>query len=318
MRQFCKYLAPALLVAIAVSTPLIAQDWAGGGRIKGTVVNEALEPIQGAEIRLKWKENEAAGPEPIYTDKKGRWSYIGLKPGFWMYEIYAEGYRPFREQVEIFQNTVASPAKAVLREVSEEVKDAKRRTAVNEQLQQGIDLAAAGQYAEARVAYEKALARMTDEEKPMVLTGIADSYVQEGDHEAGIAKLEEALALDPDQEQALKLIIAVLVAEEREDEAEQYIARLPEGADLDPNAEMNLGILAYNDGNMEEAARIFEALVAEHPDIADAQYFAGLVHLNQGKNAEALAELRKMMELAPDHEKAEEVRGFIEYLESVE
>lgn len=309
--------APVIVLLLAVSPPLAAQDWAGAERVKGVVLDESDAPIAGATVTLQFElSSSAGGPKPMTTDKKGRWSAIGLKPGSWRIDIEAEGYYSRDARFTVYDTGVNETVRLNLEEVPEEVKQAELRSEANEVIEQGNQLASEGRFAEARAEYAKALEVLPETDHPPILAGIASSYFKEGDNESANEALERALAIDPDDELSLRLKIAALAAEGKVSEVEALRARLPSEADLDPNAELNLGVLRYNEGDLDGALEIFERVRAKRPEIADAHYYCGLVYLGQEQSDSALEAFREVLVLEPEHAKAAEVRDFIAYLES--
>ena len=53
------------------------------------------------------------------------------------------------------------------------------------------------------------------------------------------------------------------------------------------------------------------------PDWADSYYFRGLANMAAGRNAAAAEDFRRLLELEPEGERAEEAKQFAEYLESL-
>ncbi len=232
------------VLCLALSIPAMAQDWKGRGRAQGLVKDEAGEPIEGAMIRLYTGLGES-GPELFPTEANGRWSFLGLKLGFWTVEITAEGkdvstgtFQVQSQRIETLKTTLYTS------EATEVVDEA--ALAAKEALGRGNDLLAQGQYAEARTEYNAALEGLDPQYHAMILMEIARTYSLAGDTEGTIASLETLLEQEPENENALKLISDLLVAEGRMEEAEPYIALLPEGATLDPDALANIGIDLYN------------------------------------------------------------------------
>jgi len=80
------------------TTPLLAQAWAGKGRLQGTVTDEAGKPIEGAKITLRQGNDtvkaENPGPPPITTNSKGKWTILGLGEGTWGVLIEKDGFIP--------------------------------------------------------------------------------------------------------------------------------------------------------------------------------------------------------------------------------
>ncbi len=130
---------------------------------------------------------------------------------------------------------------------------------------------------------------------PPILRGIARTYYQEKQPEKAVDTLKQALALKPDDVESLRLIVNLLVATNREPEAQEYMARLPAGATVDPATLLNIGIKSYNEGKMPEALAEFDRVVKENPTLPDAYYYRGLVYLATGKTAEAKADFQKLL-----------------------
>ena len=72
-----------------------------------------------------------------------------------------------------------------------------------------------------------------------------------------------------------------------------------------------MGIKKYNDKDVTGALEMFDRVVRENPNLPDAYYYRALAYLNQGKTEEAKADFRKLLEIAPDHEKAAEAKEFL-------
>jgi tetratricopeptide (TPR) repeat protein len=312
-----KLLAIALLASlVAVPTALSAQEWAGRGRISGVVTDEAEQPMAGATVTLRKGGAEGAGPKPIATDAKGRWTILGLGGGEWTVLIEAEGYNLSEGEVHVSEYGPGQTVRVQLRPLSQEqIQEARGGDHVIQTVEEGNRLLEAGDHAGARARYQAALAELDREHHPALLRGVARTHYQEGQAEQAIAVLHQALEIAPDDPETLQLLVNLLVAEGREEEAQPLMARLPEGAKLDPDALLNLGIQHYNSGEMERALPYFQQVVDEHPELADGYYYRGLVFLSQGENARARADLEKLLELAPDHERATEAREFLQYLE---
>lgn len=315
----------AILAAVgslvtAGSVPAHAQDWKGRGRVQGVVRNEDDgEPIAGAKVTLHLADNPDDGPEPLTTDEKGRWSYLGLTRGTWTVLIEHPDYVSTEADVRIHEG--GPPPKPVivgvrsLKSIIDEETE-KRNAELRAKLEQGNELFTEGSYAEARAEFEKALESIDEASQPEVLIAIARTYYLEDKTPEAIATLKKILAIDPDHVDSLKLLSSLLVSEGSTDEAQQYIARLPEGEKLDPNAILNQAIDKYNAGDLEAALSDCDSIVTNYPDFSEAYYTRGLIHLALTHNDLARADFQKLLELAPDHPKREDVEQYLDYLES--
>lgn len=322
----------AVAVALATLATLTAaaaaaQDWTGRGRVQGLVTDEAGQPIAGAAVRLKKGEN-GGGPPDIQTNDKGRWSYLGLAGGTWNMEIEAAGYVisegifPVNEYgtndpIRVTLVSAASASAAAAGAGGAAAAEAAAKTAeATKQLGEAGKLIESGQVEAGRKLLYEALPLLDPSKQATVYFQIARTHYQESDTKTAIEVLGKGLAVDPNHVESLRLISSLLVNEGRQAEADPYIARLPAGQKIDPNALLNLGIEKYNANDLDGALAQFDQVVANYPDLADAYYYRGLVHMGKANNAQAIADLTKLLELAPDHANAGEAKQFLDYLKS--
>jgi len=313
-----RHVAPLVLVALllaVVASPALSQDWAGRGRLQGVVKDPDGQPIEGATITLT---RGGEGPEPFLTNKKGKWSYLGLVNGMWDVRIEYAGYVPSEGTVGANEFGTSPTVNITLRPIPPELLAEAAATLSLELLERGNELLQEGKPAEARAEYETALGELELENHPPVLMGIARTYYQEDNLGEAEATLRKIVEIEPDNVDALKLLSGMLVAQGREEEARVFMDRLPEGELLDADAYLNVGIDLYNAGNLDEALAEFQKVVEHFPDLPAAYYYRGLVLLNKGDNAGAAADFQKLIELAPDTPRAVEAQDFLEYLQQGE
>lgn len=321
-------LAALLLLALTGTIASTgAQDWAGRGRVQGVVSDENGDPVKGATVRLTKGGLDGPGPDPIETNAKGRWSYLGLGGGPWTVEIEYPGYAVSEGQIHVseFGNNEtllvqlelpsAIAAKGGKGDKEAAAAQAAAEAATKTLAEAGAAIEA-GRLEEGRKLLDQAITQLDESKHPAVLLEKAKTFYQEGKVDDSIATLQQGLAIDANHVESLRLISSILVNEGRAEEADQYRSRLPSGQKIDPNAFLNQGISLYNAGNLDEALVKFDQIVADYPDLADAYYYRGLTHLGKASNEQAIADFKKMLELEPGHEKADEAKQFLEYLES--
>ena len=313
----------AALVLLLLAAPLLAQAWKGRGRLQGQVMDQEGRPVQDAKVTLRigdeGVDTAKDGPAPVVTDAKGRWSILGLAGGAWGVLIEKEGFQPSEGLLKVAESgPPAQPIRVNLKPLTAQ----QQQQAVQEDsgslakqaLDQGNALLEAGRYAEARAQYESAMAKVDAELHPAILRAIAKTWYEDKQPDKAVATLQQALQLKPDDVESLKLIVNLLVAQGKEQEAQAYIARLPQGQTVDADTLLNVGIKYYNERKLDEALAQFDRVVKENPSLADAYYYRGLVYLNQGKTAEAKGDFQKVLEIDPNHPQAADVR---EYLSSL-
>jgi tetratricopeptide (TPR) repeat protein len=316
-----------VLLAVA-SVPAWGQSWAGRGRLQGTVKDEAGKPIQGATIVLR-KTTERVdpktdGPKTLTTDKNGKWATLGLAGGSWGVLIQKEGYMDSEGQVNVEEYSVGvpQPINIVLKKPTQQQVQAAQAqqqpsagAQAKEAIEKGNALLAAGKFAEARAAYEEGMGKLEDKSlHPAIYRAIADSYYKEGKANEAIDSLKKALEIAPNDPDTLQLLVNLLASTGHEEEAKTYMARLPQGTKFDPAIGLNVGIKAFNGGKMDEALKEFNDVIAANPSLADAYYYRAMVYLNKQQNAQAKADLNKLLELDPNSKFAKDAKDFLKEL----
>jgi tetratricopeptide (TPR) repeat protein len=311
MLTFRKFLILTLFAA-----PLLAQAWAGRGRLQGTVHDHEGKPVAEAKVSLLLDGAEGQGPAPVMTNKKGHWSILGLATGTWHITIEKEGFKISQGTSRVISESVGpgTHIPVTLNPIPKELTEAQGPSPIAA-LERGNVLLTEKKFAAARAEYEAALGLIEDPAShPPILRAIAGAYWEEGQQETALAKLREALAIAPEDQDTLKLLVTLLTAQGQVAEARELQARIVGEFTVDPNSLLNLGIAKYNEGDIEGAADFFEQVVAENPQLPDGYYYRGLIYLNQGKNAEAKADFEKLLEIAPDHPRAADAREFLAQL----
>jgi Tfp pilus assembly protein PilF len=344
-RNHIALLAVLLLLS---SVRLSAQVWKGIGRLQGIVTDESGKPIEGAKVTLRPGDQtpkaENSGPPAAMTDKHGKWSMLGLSGGTWGVLIEKDGYvtsegrmkvaesGPPQQPVTVKLRTAAPTEQTQAAQQGQAApKEPTKESKANEAINAGNAALQADKYADARASYEQALA-LLDPAKPehapvyvAVLRAIASTYYREAGQakakdakahamDQSIATLKKALEVKPDDPETLQLLVNVEVDAGREAEAQTYLAKLPQGTKLDPERLINLGIKAYNEKQIDKAFEEFNRVIADHPDLAEAYYYRGLVYLNKGKVPEAKADFQKLLAIDPKNKFAKEAQDYLKNL----
>jgi tetratricopeptide (TPR) repeat protein len=318
-----KHLVPTLLIAfLAASLPAAAQSWAGQGRLQGEVRDEQGKPIEGVKIILRHGADrvdpKTDGPKDIFTDKRGKWSILGLTGGQWGILLEKEGYMLSEGLVKVNEYSIAQPTIVVLKvppkEVQQKLQEPSKNALAKAAIEQGNADLDAKKYSEARANFEKGLSLLESPDPTLKLSierTIAKTYYEDKQPDKAIEVLKKSLETAPNDPDTLQLLVNLLVAQNKEDEAKVYMAQLPQGTKIDPAARLNIGIKAYNDKKLEEALKQFDQVVQENPSLAEAYYYRGLVYLNMSKTAEAKADFQKLLEIDPKNQYADDAREFL-------
>lgn len=277
--------ALAICLGLVSYLPLAAQDWKGNGRIEGLVLDAEEKPVKGAEVRLRWVEVTYAqhldadetkvtdlGPELLTSDAKGRWTYLGLRPGVWQVRV---------------QHPLHGSSTGNVRVLSSYTMNARGRTVrvilqggeidVSERLREGERLLAEGRPAEARSQLEAVLPNLGDAQRSVLLVTIARTWYLEGNVPSALESLREAIELDPENLEARSVQFELLLAQG------------------DPSAAL-------------EAAGQF---VEEHPSAPGARLQRARAHLALGQPGKAREDLEEILRLQDDGPETKEARRLL-------
>ncbi len=292
----------ALSMALLLSAGAFAQS-RGKLRITGKVVDDAGQPVEGADVRAAKKGEAQPQVFSAKTNKNGEWTIPGLAPGEWVIEAMKDGVG-VREVTETLTESV--PSKTVNLTIGKAAPAAPAAPAVdssaeiNAQHAKGIQLALAGKVAEARQIYEALLVKYPTVYQLNAM--LAAMYAAENNAAKGLEQLRIALAKEPSNVEWL-VLSAELMMETGDKEGGQKIL---DSVDLtkvkDLRAFINSAINKINSGDKaqgEQAVELLTKLIAHQPNDPMLLYLRARAYILGDKLAEARADLEKYVATAP-------------------
>lgn len=312
------------LILVAVVTALVvtmgaqdvfAQAWSGAGRAKGVVTDHEGNPVKGAKVELVMILDRDTGPPALTTDKKGKFSKLGLRGGTWWVRVNADGFKLWSGPYEIYSHSAPDNLEIELEPLAEEVLRAQKQFKAQDRLDKAKQLVAAGDVEGARTEYNAAIAELEEVDHPVVLAVLASTYMGEGDLDKATEILEQSLAIGPEHAPSLEALAAIKASQGDAESAEALLAKIPADVSVHPNTTMNLGMARYNKGEMDTALTYIERTIRDHPDVFLAYYFRGLINLSLEPTA-AIPDFKKVIEMAPDSTQAAEAQEYLTYLEA--
>jgi Flp pilus assembly protein TadD len=105
---------------------------------------------------------------------------------------------------------------------------------------------------------------------PTVRTVYARALLGNGDHDGAVRELQRAVSANPNDFEANLQLGALLRRDERHAESVTYLRRAIALRPQDPGARFGLGEALLSQGQLEEARRLLEAVVADVPDYTEA------------------------------------------------
>jgi len=279
VRRFCArpmwLVTLAIFAVLALVQPAAAQST---GVIKGIVVDERGNPIEGAKVIMTM---EPAGSRKFETktNKKGEYIQIGLATG--SYKVAAEK-----------DKLGSEPANVAVR----------ANTTQNANLTLAMASAAATKEAQAKNA---AITKVFDE-------GVQLSNA--GQHDAAIAKFQEAIGIIPTCYNCYNNIAYSYTAKKDYANAEEAYKKSMEVKPDDAAAYVGLAGIYFNTGKAAEAKPLVEKAVSIDPSNADAHYIYGMTLVAENP-AKAKSEFEEFMKLAPTAPNAAIAKSLITELE---
>lgn len=133
------------------------------------------------------------------------------------------------------------------------------------------------------------------------MANLAAVLRSEGDLEAAAEDYRRALALKPDDQGLLLALSGVYAELGDEDRAREILDRASMASSDDINTRYNRAATLQGSGNIEEARRLYEAILREEPSHEASLVNLGVIYARSGKNAEALSMWKRALEVNPEN-----------------
>jgi tetratricopeptide (TPR) repeat protein len=278
------------------------------GRIEGKVTDDAGNALEKVEVTIV-STKLGSQKFDLKTDQGGRFTQIGLMPGFYVLDFKKAGFTPRAVEVKV------NIAEATKLEVKLETAAAEVERTMSESdkfFLKGNKLFNENKFAEAVTSYEEAIRLSQSQWAYHFNLGLA--YKKMDKSEEARAAFARALELNPDAFSVHKELAESLAKAGNYEEAKALYRKALEISADDPDIFYNLGLCEVSTGESEAALDSFSRCIALKPDFADAYYQRGTLYIGQNKTKEAVENLEKFLELAPGHEKAGVAKQLLDYL----
>jgi tetratricopeptide (TPR) repeat protein len=265
----------ALVASLIAAVPAFAQST---GMVKGVVNDDKGQPVADAKVTIEMNGGTGRKFE-TKTNKKGEYIQIGLGSG--SYKVTAEK-----------DKLGSAPATVQVR-------------------------ANATQEANLTLAMASASAAKEVQAKNAQITKVFDEGVQlsnAGNHDAAIAKFQEALTIIPTCYNCYNNIAFSYTAKKDYGQAEEAYKKSMEVKPDDAASYVGLAGIYFNTGKAAEAKPLVEKAVSLDPSNADAHYIYGMTLVSESP-AKAKTEFEEFVKLAPTAPNAAIAKSLIAELE---
>lgn len=319
----------ALISAVATQSAFAQQS-----SLRGKVIDEAGNPVAGAEVLIK-PEGPYDQTFTVKTNDKGEWFKGGLAGlgGVFTITVTAGELTGIKGKVLAALGEVSEAPDIVVKAGAlEEFKndpanlkeeEIERRNKETEALNLLFtEASAAFDAGNFDVAIEKVNGMILAVENCDVCYNLlGDINVKKGDDAAAETAYLKSVEINPEKPEPYNALASLYNTQRKFEEAaamsEKAVALsggLP-GADGggggNASAAYNQGISLWNAGKAAEAQAAFEKATQMDPKMADAHYWLGMAFVNQGKLKEAKAPFEAYIKLAPEGEHAADVKALL-------
>ncbi len=278
------------------------------GKLEGFVLDAEKNPIPKVKVSIISLKSSVKHFS-VSTNEKGKFTQIGIWPGYYQVNLKKEGYQPLSTEVKVdiaestkLQLTLKKVEKAVEQTLSQADKFFVR----------GNKLYAEQKYDQAAAAFENAVKQNAENWGYYFNLGLA--YKKMKNPEKGLAAFRKAAALNPASYSCNKEMGEVLAQSEKYEEALPFYKKAMDKGSGDPDIFYNYGVVLINLGRSDEAIKAFEKTVEIKEDYAEAFFQLGTLYVGKNRVEDAIRSFERFLSLAPDHAKAPLAKQLLDYL----
>ena len=297
-----------IVISLFLINMCLGLGWSQHGKIIGTVTDKEGNPQEKVTVTIVSVKSAEKKIE-VETNKEGKFSQVGLWPDYYHVTFKKSGFMPVSREVRV---SIASPTEMeVVLDIAQDMME-RNLSAADKIFLKGNKLYAEQKYDEAIQSYNEALELSQSQWAYYFNLGLA--YKKAGREKDAIATFQRALEMNPESYSINKELGQLLALGDHYEEAKKYFTKATEISEDDSDAFYNLGVCLTNLGDQEGALAAFLKTIALKEDYADAYYQIGTLYINQNNVDEAVKNLEKFLELAPEHEKASVSKQLLDYL----
>ena len=315
-------------LAVLMSCSLAGTALAQGAVVKGRVVNEKLEGIEGAVVSIQ----EARGSRIITTktDRDGGFFQVGLSGGPHIFtaekdKIVSKPHtEPLRTGATVVIELVipvlmaaatGATSNAELEAKLAEAKETERlREVLGTTFDEGVAASNAGRYDEAIAKFREGIA--VEPNCFDCYSNIGFVHTQRKEYAEAEAAYKKAIEIKPDYQAGYAGLANLYNAQRKFDlaaEASAKATQLGGAGGGDPEAIFSQGVILFNSGKGPEAKAAFEQVVKANPNHAEGHYMLGMSLVGENPAA-AVSEFETYLKLAPSGPNVAMAKIFIEDL----
>ncbi len=306
----------ALAVTFAFLAGLIsATAWAQNGGIRGKVVDQSGDPVEGVQILIEFLGG-VTREEQASSDKNGDFVQLGVRGGNYRLSFRKDGFEPVSEEFRVRMGAPTNVGTIVIEKLAqgavsrEEIEQQNQETKTY--FDEGLAAVEKQDYPAALSSFQKALEISPD--YPQAHFNMGYVYEKMNESEKAISCYEKAGGLKPDYYDAWIELGNIYTKNGNHAKAVESLGKAVAVNDTEIPVLFNYGAAAMNAGDIPVAEEAFGKVLGIDPENANANFQMGMVKVNQAKNDEAIPYLEKYIELDPEGPNAATAQGMLDYL----
>lgn len=320
MVRMNKKILAVLACVIVLSASAYAQAGRGKARLSGSVVDEAGQPVAGAEVKIEFEKGGLV--EKTTTNKKGEFFFIGLGTGQVIVSAVADGF--LENSINTRVSQLADGARNFVSVVLKEDKEKKMRlkdAAALEELEKGNALFNERKFDEALVIYQDFATK--NPAVYQIFFNIGDVFREQGEFDKANEQylLVQAKAKEKAdiilQAKALASLGEVCLRQEKLKEAGDYFTQ---SIALNPKDEIlayNVAEIFFGRNQTDKAIEYYKLATQIKPEWSEPYLKMGYAYLNKGDMKLAIESLNEFLKRDPESPQAPVVKGLIDSLSKV-
>ncbi len=314
------------VLCLSLSLNLSAQQGRGKARVRGQVVDEIGNPIEGAKIVAEHIQSKTTFTSE--SDKKGSWAVMGLGTGYFRITASKEGYGTLSHERKVSQFSKKNPPVSfTLRKI--QVAEMNMPGIEDEGsvvlVEEGNELFDQKKYAEAAAKFEEFVGK--NPSVYLVNINIGNCYKEMGEYDKAIESYtkilekvkeeKESIEGDGRAARALAAMGETYFTQGYLEKASEYFRKAMDNFPEDEALAFNVGEIFFKQGETDNAIEYYLLAVKIKESWAPPHRQLGYAYLNKGKYRLAVDSLKKFAELAPDDPQAEDIKNLIPKLEEL-
>jgi tetratricopeptide (TPR) repeat protein len=296
----------ATLALLLSATLVFSQSYRGQGRLKGKVTDEAGKPLEGVKVKL-FSVKGQSGFE-LTTNAEGEWTANYIRGGGYNIDFLKAGYEPKQISTSIPEASNNPPVEVTLKKAAGLMITDEFRSA----LEAGNKLFEEKHFEEACKVYEDLVAKNSD--AYILSKNVGNCRFELQQYDLAEAAYQKVLEKEPGNADILLLMGNCYANRDQADKAMEWYGKIEFEKITDPAVLFNIGTSFTKQSKFEDALKYYKRSVEVQKDFLDGLYQLGLTYLALGRNPEAIAPFEDYLKTDADSPRAEQVKGFLEFL----